>query len=51
MTDVFNNEGKHIDNFFLNLKSSLMATHGDSIFVQETDEDENLQIVEYKIIV
>ena len=47
--DVFNEEGQYVDNFYLNLKGTLIAVHGDSIFVLETDEDENLQIVKYKI--
>ncbi|MDH5466322.1 MAG: hypothetical protein OEY25_02780 [Candidatus Aminicenantes bacterium] len=48
--DVFNEEEQYIDNFYINLKGSLMGVHEDSIFVLETDEDENLQIVKYKII-
>jgi len=50
LIDVFNKEGKYVDNFYLNLEGSLMATHGDFIFVKEADEDENIQIVKYKII-
>ena len=49
MFDVFNDEGQYIDNFYLNLKGSLIAVHEDSIFVLETDEDENFQIVKYKV--
>ena len=48
--DVFNKEGKYVDNFYLKLDGTLMTTHGDFIFVLEKDEDENLQIVKYKII-
>jgi len=48
--DVFNKEGKYVDNFYLKLNGTLMTTHGDFIFVLEKDEDENLQIVKYKII-
>jgi len=48
--DVFNEEGQYINNFYINLKGSLMGVHEDSIFVLETDEDENFQIVKYKII-
>ncbi len=50
LIDVFNKEGKYIDNFYLNLKGELMTVHGDLIFVSEKDEDENIQIVKYKII-
>jgi len=48
--DVFTREGKYIDSFYLDLKGELMAVQGDSIFVTERDEDENIQIVKYKII-
>lgn len=48
--DVFSREGKYIDNFYLNLEGELMAAQGDYIFVSEKDEDENIQIVKYKII-
>lgn len=47
--DVFNKEGKYVDNFYLMLNGTLMTTHGDFIFVLEKDKDENLQIVKYKI--
>ena len=50
LIDVFNKEGKYLDNFYLNLKGSLMAIKGDYIFVREKDENENLQIVKYRII-
>ena len=50
LIDVFNNEGKYFDNFHLNLNGSLLATHGDFIFVQEKDEEEISYIVNYKII-
>ncbi len=50
LIDVFNKEGKYIDNFYLNLKGELMAVQGDFIFVNEKDEDENIQIVKYKMI-
>lgn len=50
LIDVFNKEGIYVDNFYINLKGSLMATDGDYIFVKEADEDENFQIVKYKVI-
>ncbi|MCK4646953.1 MAG: 6-bladed beta-propeller [Candidatus Aminicenantes bacterium] len=50
LIDVFDSDGKYIDNFYLNLDGSLMAAQGDYIFALESDEDENLQIVKYKII-
>jgi hypothetical protein len=50
LIDVFNKEGKYIDNFYLKLNGTLMAVQGDFIFVGEKDEKENIQIVKYKII-
>ena len=50
LIDVFNKEGKYIDNFYLNLKGEIMAVQGDFIFASEKDEDENIQIVKYKMI-
>ena len=50
LIDVFNKEGKYVDNFYLNFKGELMTVQGDFIFVSEKDEDENIQIVKYKII-
>ena len=47
--DVFNEQGQFIDSFYINLKGSLMAVHEDSIFVLEADEEENMQIVKYRI--
>ena len=50
MFDVFNDEGQYVDNFYLNIKGSLLTTYEDFIFVQETDEDGNMSIVKYKVI-
>jgi hypothetical protein len=50
LIDVFDSDGKYIDNFYLNLNGSLIVAQGDYIFAVESDEDENLQIVKYKII-
>ena len=50
LIDVFNLEGKFVDSFYLNIDGSLVSTHEDFIFVRESDEDENIHIVKYKII-
>ena len=50
LMDVFDSEGKYIDNFYLKLNGSLLAVQGNYIFVLEPDADENLQIVKYKIV-
>jgi len=49
LIDVFNFDGEFIDSFYVNFKGSLMNAHKDSIFVMEKDEEENLQIVKYRI--
>ena len=50
LIDVFNKEGKYTDSFYINIKGQLLTSHEDTFFVLEKDEDENLQIVKYKII-
>ncbi|MEA3420216.1 MAG: hypothetical protein U9Q97_00885, partial [Acidobacteriota bacterium] len=50
LIDVFNHEGKYIDNFYLKLSGSLLASNKDSILVKEKDKDENILIVQYQII-
>jgi len=50
LIDVFNVDGKFIDSFYLNLNGRFIATHKDSIFVREEDEDGNVQIIKYRII-
>jgi len=50
LIDIFDSEGKYIDNFYLKLNGSLMDIDGDSIYVRETDENENIQIVKYEIV-
>ena len=50
LIDVFDSEGKYIDNFYLKLNGSLLAAQGNNIFVLEPDEDENLQIVKYRVV-
>jgi hypothetical protein len=50
LVDVYNLEGKYIDAFYLNLKGSLVNTHGDSILVREKRPDELIQIVKYRVI-
>ncbi len=48
--DIFNKEGNYIDSFYLTAKSSLVTVHKDYIFVRETDEEEMISIVKYKIV-
>jgi hypothetical protein len=37
-----------MDSFYLKLNGDLMAVKGDSLFVKETDEMENIVIVKYR---
>lgn len=48
--DVFDIEGKFIDSFFINFKGGLIGTDRGSLFVLETDENELLSIVKYKVL-
>ena len=50
LIDVFDFDGKFIDSFFINLKGSLIGTDRGSLFVLETDENELLSIVKYKVL-
>lgn len=50
LIDVFDKEGRYIDCFYLPIPGSIKAVGDDSIFAAEKDEDENLQIVKYKIM-
>ncbi len=50
LIDVFNSEGKYLDNFYINVSGSILAIRGDSIFIKETDEQENIHVVLYKIM-
>ncbi len=49
LIDIFDESGQFSDNFFLKIEGTLMAVHGDFIFVRETDEMENIEIVKYKV--
>ena len=48
--DVFDIEGKYIDSFFIYFKGGLLGTDRGSLFVLETDENELLSIVKYKVL-
>jgi len=50
LIDLFNKEGKYIDCFYLSIPGSIKAVWDNTIFTIEKDIDENLQIVQYKII-
>ena len=50
LIDVFDIDGKFVDSFFLDITGTLLATHNDSVFVREKDEDELIHLVKYKVI-
>ena len=47
---MFNNEGQYVDNFYLNIKGSLLTSYEDFIFMRETDDDGNISVVKYKVL-
>jgi len=50
LIDVFDLEGVYVDSFYLTTNGRIVGTHGDRIFIQESDEDELLSIVKYRVI-
>ena len=56
LVDVFNQEGKYLDNFYLpittnwNLSYLPIATHGDILYVMNSDEQENIALFKYQIL-
>jgi len=48
--DVFDENGRFVDNFYVGAGRSLLKVQGDVIFVLEKAEDESLRIVKYKIV-
>lgn len=49
LIDVFNAEGKYIDNFYILIPGSIVAVQDDCIYSTEQDKDGNMQVVKYKI--
>jgi len=49
LIDVFDKDGRFIDNFYLGAGHSLMAVHEDFILSEETNEDKTIAIVKYRI--
>lgn len=50
LIDVFDFEGRLIDSFYMPGNLRIVGTDGDRIFVRETDEDELVSIVKYRIV-
>jgi len=49
LIDVFDRDGRFIDSFYLGAGRSLMAVSEDFILCEETNEDETVTIVKYRI--
>jgi len=49
LIDVFDQEGKYLDNFYVSIHGSVVAVQDDCIYSTEQDNDGNLQVVKYKI--
>jgi hypothetical protein len=49
LIDVFDDDGRFVDNFYLGAGRSLMAVREDAVFCQEKAEDETIRIVKYRI--
>jgi hypothetical protein len=48
--DVFDQEGRYVDAFWLKLDGSLLGVCGDDIFVLEKNTDETLRIAGYRVV-
>jgi hypothetical protein len=49
LIDVFDFDGRFVDSFYLRT-GSIISTCGDAIFIRETDENELVNVVKYRII-
>ncbi|MCX6577462.1 MAG: hypothetical protein NTV82_13860 [Candidatus Aminicenantes bacterium] len=49
LIDVFDQEGKYVDNFFVSIPGSIVAVQDDCIYSTEQDKDGNMQVVKYEI--
>jgi hypothetical protein len=50
LVDVFDEEGRYIDAFWLKLNGSLLGVCEDTVFVLEKNLDETLRIVGYRVV-
>ena len=50
LIDVFEFDGRFVDSFYLKTDGRIISTHGDSIFIRESDESEIVTVVKYTII-
>jgi len=50
LMDVFEFDGSYADSFYLKTEGGIISTHENSIFIKETDENDLVSVVKYKII-
>ena len=50
LIDVFEFDGRFVDSFYLKTDGRIISTHGDSIFIRESDENELVTVVKYRIV-
>jgi hypothetical protein len=49
LIDVFDNDGRFLDSFYLGAGRTLMAVREDAVFCQQKNEDESIFLVKYRI--
>jgi len=50
LIDVFEFDGRFVDSFYLKTNGRIISSHGDSIFIRESDENELVTVVKYRIV-
>jgi len=50
LIDVFEFDGSYVDSFYLRTEGQIISTHENSIFLRETDQNDLVSIVKYRII-
>ena len=48
--DVFDEGGRFLDSFYINIKGRILRIDGDSLYAAENDDEELPLIVKYRII-
>ena len=48
--DLFSNEGRFLDSFYIDVKGTVVGTHGNFLFVREEKSDGTVNIVKYEIL-
>ncbi|MFQ6003261.1 MAG: hypothetical protein ACE5KJ_05890 [Candidatus Zixiibacteriota bacterium] len=48
--DLFDNEGKYLDSFWVNLNGTVIATYESFFFVREQDDEGSFNIIKYRVV-